>query len=100
MTTVERLRNIAYTLPYHNCLLPTAACPTLCTSHSAAHLAAHSPPRRRHKKDAADAARPVKAPSAAAPSISATASSELQERLRQRQNRLASSEEEQSKDQD
>ncbi|WIA21443.1 hypothetical protein OEZ85_000652 [Tetradesmus obliquus] len=56
--------------------------------------------KMRHKKDAADAARPVKAPSAAAPSISATASSELQERLRQRQNRLASSEEEQSKDQD
>ncbi|WIA41734.1 hypothetical protein OEZ86_009077 [Tetradesmus obliquus] len=57
--------------------------------------------KMRHKKDAADAARPVKASSAPAPSISATASSELQERLRQRQNRLASStEEEPGKDQD
>jgi hypothetical protein len=55
---------------------------------------------RRHKKDAADAARPIKAASSSAPAISGAACSELQERLRQRQTRLESTEEEPSKDQD
>lgn len=53
----------------------------------------------RHKKDAADAARPVKASASSAPAISATASSELQQRLMQRQTRLESTEEEADKDQ-
>jgi hypothetical protein len=71
--------------------LPLFTQPACCTPSLLLH--------RRHKKDAADAARPVKASASSAPAISATASSELQQRLMQRQTRLESTEEEADKDQ-